>query len=133
MSLDDIFNSSEKRILRKHKNRLISCLLPLAIDIQGLSEVSKNKKKEYFTEIQDCYSEKTKKNFSSKINEIFNDLKEKKIKINDKNELFELFENLKMMQYDEFVKKYCNKDKGFFLPSWLQTLVSRLDEIKDQS
>jgi len=118
--------------LEEKKNRLIRLWLPLAIDIQGLSEVKENKKQEYFSEIKEYY--KKNKIDQSEVDEIINSIKDDGIKediMHYKKKYEKILKNIESNQnnLNKFYKKYVNNQNGEnFFPSLLQKLIEKLDQ-----
>ena len=119
---------SVKQKIIKLKNEVISLLLPLAIDIQGLSEVEDNNKIEgYFDEIKKSYQGED----SKKIKNILKEIKKEDIEIDDigkYTDILNFFLN-EEANLDNFYKNYCDTEKAeFFLPTWLKNVAKKIDE-----
>jgi len=115
------------------KKKLISLWLPLAIDIQGLSEVREDEKKKqnYFNDIKKFYKNHPIEN--EKVEKIKICIKDDGIKnlIDErKTKCEEILQNIKSDQnnLDEFYKEYVNKENQSFFPSLLQNLVKKIDQ-----
>jgi hypothetical protein len=118
------------------KKKLIDTFLPLAIDIQGLSEV---KEESYFNEIKESllvtdesgnslYEFLTKfpeSSLSSAWNEISQLIDPDYRGFSPKELALEIYNN----DFNTFLKSdYLKTEESFFLPMWLQHVVSMFDE-----
>lgn len=125
--------------LNYQKKKLIDTFLPLAIDIQGLSEVSQDKKNSYFKRIKATLQKKGEEgktlfelltnfpddDFSAGWNEI-KDLIDSDY---DKFSTKQLAEEISMNDFNAFSKSdFLKPDNSWFLPKWLQHVVSKFDE-----
>lgn len=128
--------TEKKKTLEQKKNELVKLWLPLAIDIQGLSEVNLGKREDYFSEIIDYYSEKYTSD-KDEITKILNKIKDDKIK-NHIEKCRNLSKNIINILKDSsdkngadnnFFDKYCNSKKtDSYLPALLQDLAEEFDE-----
>lgn len=129
------------------KKKLINLWLPLAIDIQGLSEVYqksqhaenkeawRNKALEYWKEIKTSMENGGKK-FEQLLEEHNKIIEESTLdgSADEKNEKFVNFlsnflKNLDSTKNNELPKKYLNpEDKNSFFPNWLEDYVRQLNE-----
>lgn len=129
---DELFINLEEK-----KNKLIQIWLPLAIDIQGLSEVKeKNKRQEYFSDIKEYYkNNKIDQSDIKEISEIFENENIKKQIKKCTQECNNILKKIKSNQeiesfYNNFITKEKPKEKPF--PSLLQKLVEKIDQQIDQ-
>lgn len=115
--------------LEKKKNELIKLWLPLAIDIQGLSEVFKNKEKDkankYWREIKE-----SNKSFISLLKshkKIANG--HKKLKLNDSEEkkIKDFLIMLDNTDKEELPTNYLETRSAFFLPNWLEKFANKIN------
>jgi len=121
------------------KNKIIKLWLPLAIDIQGLSEFYQkskqvndkeeweNKFKEYWTEIRKNWSD----NFYNLLNEhskIAEDYEE--LKLTPEMEVEKLKQFLIELNNSENNPpiKYLDKKGGFFFPNWLKKFIEKTNK-----
>lgn len=129
--------------LENLKKKIINLWLPLAIDIQGLSEVEEGKKKGYYKEIRDELLEKNKEYYIKLVtdwNDLKDNIKNDNIDVNTptrildeiiKTEPQDAFEKLngnnKKVQAKFYKIFILDKNKNNFLPNWLQKAVEIID------
>lgn len=127
----------EKLDLENQKKKLINHWLPLAIDIQGLSEVyqefvktkktdCEEKVKKYWIDIKD--SVKGFKQLLSALDEIAEDFEELKVDGAERKKLNVFLDNLKTTEKDKLPVKYLDPKGDFFFPHWLESFAKKLDE-----
>lgn len=112
------------------KNRLISLWLPLAIDIQGLSEVIKDndKAKKYWREIK-------KNNTTDLVNLIEKHDKiakntNLKLDNNDKNQISRFLKSLNSKKVEDLPdSQYLKPDGDFFFPNWFMSFINKFNNI----
>jgi len=126
------------------KKKLIIHWLPLAIDIQGLSEVYqkaqhekdknawKNKALEYWKDIKTSMenSERKFEQLLGEHNQIAGDVNEFKLEESGKKEgkLVQFLSNLDSTENDKLPEKYLDPKDKFFFPNWLEDYVRKLNE-----
>jgi len=117
---------------KTYREKLIDLWLPLAIDIQGLSEVIKKNDgnaKEYWKEIKCSTS-----NFYSLLKE-HNDIVQHneglQIVESEEISLLNFLNELDNNSIDKIPDcKYLNPDSNFFFPVWMQELLKKIDMIE---
>lgn len=127
----DNINYNIRNSLISTKNRIINLLLPLAIDIQGLSEVKNddNIPKKYWEAIKISTGNFYK--LWTDYNEIIKELNEFMDKIPDVKKLEEFLKLLDKKETTVEVlieQNYLNPDNGFFLPAWLKKYAKEIDK-----
>jgi len=141
--LKSAFVPDFKKKIIELKHKLIALWLPLAIDIQGLSEVinnsddKNNRANDYWNTIKGSNVFATLLNEHNKLINVCNDFLEKykelKITVNKKNEreLKNFIETLDKnnITVNVLIKQnYLNPDKDFFLPVWLKKYATVIDQ-----
>ncbi len=111
----------ERLTLLKH--RIITLWLPLAIDIQGLSEVNEDNAQNYFEKIkEDNYLNEIKYSINKQIDEL-NEILNGKKKINkgEKEYLNTLIGEFNTKsEIKDLNQEYLNQGDDLFLPKWLE-------------
>ena len=133
-----------KRIQEEDKKILINLWLPLALDIQGLSEVQNDFKKaqKYFDEVRKELVDNGKETTYCESLKLFPNIKEEEVddEIPEWNEIKEELQNCykdfdptevvnqiaQNEDYSKFNNKYFSDPK--FLPNWLQEVVRVIDK-----
>lgn len=129
-------------LLEEQKKKLINTFLPLAIDIQGLSEIIPDKRAEYLRDVLSDLEQNADaiiKDWHNISEKLFS--KTEKISLVDKFKFTQKeLEKFKFPIYDQskeltkkslkdFVKvNYLNPKSDTFLPNWLQHSVSVIDD-----
>lgn len=113
--------------LKQKKNKLNKIWLPLAIDIQGLTEVNKETRLKYLNEIR-------KDKDYDKLIEIHNDIvlnidecKEFEINESKYSEIKSLIDSLN--SNDDIDAKFLNSQKDIFIPNFLNKINNKFNEL----
>ena len=123
-------------LINQYKNRIIYHWLPLAIDIQGLSEIKDDPTKvnRYWEEIVEGYesfpdllSEHNKMNIDIEdIEDIIAEIEKFERFLN------ELEDNRKEITVDKIKGNYLDPQAEFFFPKWLNSLAQKLDSVTNK-
>jgi len=131
---EKVWNDYHYINLNQKKNRLIKLWLPLAIDIQGLSEYKGEEREKYFDEVSESYSKEIIERIEKTLEEIKKEIEKEDIEIYEKGKYKEVLEFLSKenSDWEEFCNNYCDSSSPdkFFLPTWLQNVAKEFDDKK---
>ena len=145
VNLDDLksaFIPDYKKKIVELKHKIIKLWLPLAIDIQGLSEVinsddKNNQANDYWNKIKGSNDFTTLFDEHNKLINVYNDFLEKykelKITVKKENEgklkiFIETIDKNNINVNVLIEQNYLNPDNDFFLPKWLKKLAKTIDQ-----